>query len=196
MTSKQREQIFFQGTGLEENTEDSIAIGCLIPSYCPSGIDAVMHRHTQEIDMLLQLLLEGSKEKIELLSLRGFTFSEYQDLFNLSIPESSFREIAVFQYFHLVKEKERRKLIYSISKEKYEDYLALLFETFKSFSNFSLFHFFLLEGSNRTHICKKSRQPRLIGWPYRFGKEQGYGTDVLRVAKKITEQQKVCDDSP
>lgn len=119
----QEEITFLNGAGIATG-EDSVTIGYLLPTDAPAGIDAVMEAHIQQIDKVIQTLPQGSIQKKQLLSVRGFSFTEYLQLFTTPITEQSFTDVTIFQVLHL-QEKERRRLILQISPS-YEQYLNIL----------------------------------------------------------------------
>lgn len=120
----QEEITFLNGAGIETDINDSVTIGYLVPTDAPAGIDAVMDIHIQQIDKLIRALPQGSKERKQLLQVRGFLFTEFLQLFTTPITEQSFKDVTIFQVLHL-QEKERKRLILKVSPT-YEEYLNVL----------------------------------------------------------------------
>ncbi|MFV0470898.1 MAG: hypothetical protein ACK5L7_02520 [Paludibacteraceae bacterium] len=137
-------EIFKQGAGLFDGG-DGVLFGRTYAPFVPDGLDAVMLYHCGQVDVLLQKLPKGSVREIELFATRGFTMQEYQALFDLNIREKDFHLYPVFRSLWINTEKQRRKLIYTLDKEKYYDYWQTLSSCMARF-NPSLLTFFF-----RTH---------------------------------------------
>lgn len=157
MTEQELLQTFLQGAGLHSDDEESLAIGCLTPANSPAGIDAVMEKHTKQIDTILQTLPETHPDKQALFSIRGFAFTEYQDLFNVTISEQSFIGYPIFRFLGITRERERKRFIYNLSKDRYEDYFDLLTKSLLSYGIHGLLSFFFTESNYRPYISKKPR---------------------------------------
>lgn len=147
MENERLTQIFRQGAQLADG-EDYVLLGKTYAPFVPDGLNAVMQYHCEQTDALLQKLPKGSVKEIELFATRGFTIQEFQALFDLSIREKDFYLYPVFRSLWINTEKQRRKLIYDLDKEKYHDYWTILSSCLARF-NPSLLTFFF-----RTHsIC-------------------------------------------
>lgn len=134
--------IFLRGSGIEADGDDNIAIGYLNPFYSPAGVDAVMERYTAYIDDLLRKLPDGSIEKVELFIRRGFTFSEYQALFDTTIREHAFSSYPAYRSLWITKELERRRWTFTFSKDNHEDYMTVLAKAITPFASWLMKFFF------------------------------------------------------
>jgi len=134
-------QIFREEAGLVED-EDSVYFGETLASYVPDGLEAVMRFHCEEVDAVLKKLPKGEMQEIELFATRGFTMQEYQALFDLDIKERDFFLHPAFRSLWIQTESQRRKLIYSIQKQKFNDYWHLLSHYLARFNPFLLTFFF------------------------------------------------------
>lgn len=157
MTEQELLQTFLHGAELHDDNDEGVAIGCLSAVNCPAGIDAVMQRHTKQIDTVLQALPETHPDKQALFSIRGFTFTEYQDLFNVTISDQSFMGYPIFRFLGITRERERKRFIYNLSKDRYEDYFDLLTKSLLSYGIHGLLSFFFTESNYRPYISKKPR---------------------------------------
>jgi hypothetical protein len=149
---------FLQGAGIEADDQDSIAIGYLNPYFAPAGIDAVMEKYTAHIDDLLQKLPQGSIEKLKLFIRRGFTFREYQALFDTTIRENSFSSYPVYRSLWITKEQERRRWTFTFSKESHDDYMTVLEKALSPFASW-LMTFFFTSSHYGKSFSKKSFAP-------------------------------------
>jgi hypothetical protein len=140
MTQNDVLHIFLEGAGIETDTEDSIAIGYLFPYSAPAGVDAVMEKYTRYIDALLPVV--GSMQRVQLVIRRGFTFSEYQVLFDSTIREPCFGAYPVFRSLCITTEPERRRIAFTLSKDSYEDYMTVLLKALTPFPSLLVNFFF------------------------------------------------------
>ncbi len=133
---------FYSETGiLDQNDDDGVLFGETLPCFSPEGLSKVLEIHIAEIDTLRAKLPFGSLKELELFLLRGFTFNEYEALFDLGIKEKDFVLYPAFRSLWIHSESQRRKIIYKIEKQNFNDYLALLQKCLKQF-NPPLFSFF------------------------------------------------------
>lgn len=140
--------IFYTGVGLlETDNEDSIEIGTMLPCYSVSGTEKVMEYHTRVIDALIELPHQSSVQTIELLSIRGMTFHEFNTvLFDLTIKEADFGKYPALRCLFLSSNKERReRVIYSLTKD-WHGYQRLLAQMLQPF-HFELFQFLFSDES-------------------------------------------------
>jgi hypothetical protein len=144
-------QTFLEGAGLENDTLESVAIGTMKPADCRNGVDSIMQYYTTYIDNLIEQS-ESDTEKIQLQSVRGITFSEYQLLFDLSIHENDFHKFSVFRHLWLNNEKERRRFIYHLSKDSHENYMNVLLQSLCLFDAHFLLFFFFGKSRYRVHF--------------------------------------------
>ncbi|OJW81744.1 MAG: hypothetical protein BGO69_14650 [Bacteroidetes bacterium 46-16] len=172
MNQKEMKRLFLQGAGIDNET-DGVAVGCLQPFQAMAGIDKVLEVHTAEIDTLLHFAREGSQQYQELLQVRGFTFAEYQHLFQVGITEQSYKDFIIFRCLDLTMEKERKRLIYHLSRDSDEDYLSLLFQSCHAYRMLS---FFFTHVDNSTY---KSRFPYTHSWKDRFREIEINGANVF-----------------
>lgn len=142
MTQETLLHIFLEGSGIEIDTEDSVFLGQLLPHFAPAGVDAVMQKYTAYIDGILQRLPTGSNKRVDLVIRRGFTFSEWQVLFDATIREKNFLSYPVFRALWIATEQERRRITFTLSKDSYDDYIAVLMKALAPFSSL-LVNFFL-----------------------------------------------------
>lgn len=142
MTQKDLLHIFLQGTGVEIETTDTVILGQLLPQFSPAGVDIVMQKYTSCIDGLLQVLPKNSTERLELHIRRGFTFSEWQVLFDATIRESRFEIYPVFRCLWITTERERRRVTFTLSKDSYDDYIKTLLKTLAPFPSLIVDFFF------------------------------------------------------
>lgn len=134
--------IFYSGVGLlETDSEDSICIGTMLPSYSVSGTEKVMQYHTMVIDALLALPHLSPLQEISLLSMRGITYHEFSTvLFDQSIKANDFGKYPALRCLFLSSDKERReKLFYNVTRDwhGYQNLLAQMLQHF----HFELFKF-------------------------------------------------------
>jgi hypothetical protein len=141
MIQKDLLNIFLEGTGIETDTADTVILGHLLPQFSPAGVDAVMQKYTAYIEGLLQILPKNSTERLELHIRRGFTFSEWQALFDATIRESRFEIYPVFRCLWIATERERRRVTFTLSKDSYDDYIKTLLKALSPFPS-SLVNFF------------------------------------------------------
>jgi hypothetical protein len=142
MTQQDILNYFLQGAGIEPDTEDGIAVGHLTPHFATAGVDMVMEKYTTYIDSLIQKLPEGSIARLELFIRRGFKFSEYQTLFDMTIRESSFASYVIFRCLWITTERERRRYALAFLKDSHEDYIAVLSKTLAPFAPWLVNFFF------------------------------------------------------
>lgn len=136
-------QNFLSGAGLlATNDTEGVHFGETLPRFVPAGLEKVMQAHTSEIDQLREKMVKGSLTEIELFLTRGFTFAEYQTLFDLGVKEKDFTQYPAFRSLWIATEAQRRKYIYHIQKENFNDYLRLLEGCFKQFNKNLLTFFF------------------------------------------------------
>lgn len=172
MNQKEMKRLFLQGAGIDNET-DGVAVGCLQPFQAMAGIDKVLEVHTAEIDTLLQFAREGSQQYQELLQIRGFTYAEYQHLFQVGITEQSYKDFIIFQCLGLTTEKERKRLIYHLSRDSDEDYLSLLFQSCHAYRMLS---FFFTHIDNGTYQIRCSYSHSRENW---FGEIKTDGVNVF-----------------
>lgn len=141
MQDHERLQIFIKGAGLTDSTE-AVYFGNVLAPYIPSGVEAVMKEHCSQVDTLLQKLPKGNIKEIELFATRGFTMQEYEALFDLTIREKEYMLYPVFRSLWLLNENERRKLIYPLQKQNFNDYWQLLASHLARFNPHLLTFFF------------------------------------------------------
>jgi hypothetical protein len=151
-----------------------------------AGIDKVLEVHTAEIDTLLQFAREGSQQYQELLQVRGFTYAEYQHLFQVGITEQSYKDFIIFRCLDLTTEKERKRLIYHLSRDSDEDYLSLLFQSCHAYRMLS---FFFTHVDNSTHQNRLSYTGSLKDW---WREVEAHGADFQGFAKTFCSQKKLC----
>lgn len=97
----------------------------------PEGVNAVMYYWTGLInDALLQDGINDT-QKLELLTLRAFTFEEYNTLFDISVKEADYLRYPIYQSLLITTAKERAGVIYQLSRDSYEDYLEILSRTLR-----------------------------------------------------------------
>lgn len=142
MTQETLLHIFLEGAGIEIDTDDSIILGQLLPHFAPAGVDAVMQKYTAYIDGILQRLPKGSMKGLDLVIRRGFTFSEWQALFDTTIREKNFISYPVFRGLWITTEQERRRITFTLSKDNYDDYIAVLTKALAPFSSLLVNFFF------------------------------------------------------
>lgn len=155
MTQNKLLQIFLEGAGIEPDTDDSILLGQLLPQDAPAGIDAVMKFYTAHVDGILQQLPTTSSQRVELVIRRGFTFSEYHALFDVAVREKHFGSHAVFRALWITTEQERRRITFTLSKDSYDDYLAVLTKALAPFSSL-LVNFFFGGRRYSKNFCTKA----------------------------------------
>lgn len=180
---------FMQGAGLEAEGNDTVALGSLIPALAPAGVEAVMKVHTQRIDRLLTLLPHDSLLHYKLLAVRGFSFSEYQQLFRQGVSEQALLDLPICKVLHISNQKERKRFILSLS-DSYEDYLSLLRQFFQTHGSLRLQTFFFqtrFDGSDKVQRCAYAHSRK-----NRVGQEQGYGINGVRRPKKISKIKIIC----
>ena len=126
MTIDELITLALKGAGVENDNLDNVTLGSFTASTAPASINAIMEKVTTDIDALLSLIPVDSLDAIELRLLRGFTYKEFQALFNSGIRPEDYGSYPVFQALHISNHFERRRwLIYSINDE-YEAYLRVL----------------------------------------------------------------------
>lgn len=180
---------FMQGAGLEAESNDTVALGTLIPALAPAGVEAVMKAHTQRIDRLLTLLPHNSLLHYKLLAVRGFSFSEYQQLFRQGVSEQALLDLPICKVLHISNQKERKRFILSLS-DSYENYLSLLRQFFQTHGSLRLQTFFFqarFDGSDKVQRCAYTHSRK--DW---LGQEQGYGTYDVRYTKEISTLKIIC----
>lgn len=177
-TDKQLIDLFLQSAGLEtDDNPEAITIGEIVPKDSEAGITGVMAAHVKQIDFLLKTLPENSPDAIRLLSVRGITFQEYQQLFNTKITERSFDDFVAFRYLMISREKQRLRLFNSLSPT-YEDYCRFVVRCFEAYGYYHLPTFFFPESPESPHNDKEC--PRIVLWSY-WGWEIEIVRDVLFV---------------
>lgn len=142
MTQEKLLHIFLEGAVIEPDTDDSILLGQLLPQDAPAGVDAIMNYYTAHIDGILQQLPKDNLQRVELVIRRGFTFSEYQALFDVAIKEKQFSSHAIFRALWITTEQERRRLTFTLSKDSYDDYMAVLTKALSPFIGLPINFFF------------------------------------------------------
>lgn len=178
-------KIFLQGAGIEQDAPDNIAIGSLKPYFSQAGMESVLKVHIEQIDRLISLLPDGSSQKTEAWSIRGFSYSEYLQLFQAGIRELSYREYPIFNCLGITTAEERRRLIYHLS-ESYGHYLSLLLHTCHAFRLSSFFFPARFDGSYEVQCAYPYR------WKDWFGEIKAHGVDVVRYPTQVTKGQEVC----
>ena len=129
-------KIFLSGSGLlEEETDDSICLGTMLPISCEQGVEKVMRYHTSVIDALLQLPGLSALMTVQLLAVRGVTFHEFSNvLADVSIKEADFGKYPALRCLFLSSNKDRReRLIYRYNRDSYADYVNLLAQMLQHF---------------------------------------------------------------
>lgn len=154
MTQEKLLHIFLQEADIVQDDEDGIAVGSLRPCDSPAGVQSVMEWHTKNMDALLQVLPDGV-DKIEVLIRRGFTFAEYQMLFDSTIRENSFNQYPVFRSLWITSERERRRWTFTYSKDSHDDYMTVLSKVLQGFAP-SLLTFFFTGRHNSQGFRKTS----------------------------------------
>jgi hypothetical protein len=142
MTQNKLLQIFLEGAGIDPDTDDSILLGQLLPQDAPAGFDAVMKFYTANIDGILQQLPTTSLQRVDLVIRRGFTFGEYYALFDVAVREKHFSSHAVFRALWITTEQERHRITFTLSKDSYDDYLAILSKALTPFPSLLVNFFF------------------------------------------------------
>ena len=126
--------------------EDSVFLGVIENiTDAPAGVDAVMTYWTGIIDTAMQVADVSDMQKLELLTMRGFTFEEYATLFDI-IKEADYTRYPIYQSLLITTAKERAGVIYQLSRDSYEDYLKVLSRTLRLFN--PLLYNFLYETYN------------------------------------------------
>jgi hypothetical protein len=161
MTQQDIMNYFFQGAGIEPDTEDGIAVGQLTPHFATAGVDMVMEKYTTYIDSLIQKLPQGSIARLELFIRRGFTFREYQTLFDMTIRETSFASYVIFRCLWITTERERRRYALAFLKESHDDYIAVLSKTLAPFAPWLINFFFGVRHYGK-NFCKKPLKPTCL----------------------------------
>lgn len=177
-------KIFLHGAGIEQDAPDNIAIGSLKPHFSQAGMESVLKVHIEQIDRLISLLPDGSSQKTEAWTIRGFSYSEYLQLFQAGIREVSYKEYPIFNCLGITTAEQRRRLIYHIS-ESYGHYLSLLLHSCHAFRLSSFFFPTRFDGSYEVQCTYPHRRK---DW---CGKIEAHGTDVVRCPKEITKRQEV-----
>jgi hypothetical protein len=179
MTQDKLLHIFLEGAGIETDTDDNILLGQLLPQDAPAGVDAIMKTYTAHIDGILQQLPKNSLQRVELVIRRGFTFSEYQALFDVAIREKHFSSHVIFRALWIITEQERRRIAFTLSKDSYDDYLAVLTKTLSPFPSL-LVNFFFGGSRYRKGFSTKAFTPTCFTmWKKWSRKKQTYGGYVF-----------------
>lgn len=128
--------------------DDSVFLGVIENiTDAPAGVDAVLAYWTELIDTALQQDGISYTQKLELLTLRGFTFDEYRTLFDIGVRENDYSRYPIYQSLLITTAKERAGVIYQLTKYDYENgYLKLLSRTLRLFN--PLLYNFLYEAYN------------------------------------------------
>jgi len=121
--------------------DDSVFLGVIEKiTDAPAGVNEVFNYWTGLCDTAMQQAGVGDMQRLELLTMRGFTFHEYATLFDISIKEADYTRYPIYQTLLITTAKERAGVIYQLSKDRYEDYLKILGRALRLF-NPLLYHF-------------------------------------------------------
>jgi hypothetical protein len=129
-------QIFQDAVSIIPDGEDSVFLGTLELTAAPAGVNAVMDYWTKIVDNALLQTGIGDTQKLELLTMRGFTIDEYATLFDIGIKPQDFTRYPIYQSLLITTQKERAGVIYQLNRDSYADYLTLLHRTFRLFNPF------------------------------------------------------------
>lgn len=180
---------FMQGAGLENEGYNTVALGTLTPALAPAGVEAVIKKHTQRIDKLLHVVPPDSVTYYKLLAVRGFSFSEYQQLFQQGVSEQALLDLPICKVLHISNQKERKRFILSLS-DCYEDYLSLLHQFFQTTGSLRLQDFFFqarFDGSYQFQRCSY-----FDSWKDGCRKKQGNGANGVRYTKEVSTLKIIC----
>jgi hypothetical protein len=136
-------QIFQDTVSIIPDGENSVFLGTVKIIDAPSGVNAIMAYWTKSIDKALLQSGINNIQKLELLTIRGFTFEEYATLFDIGIKQDTYPRYPIYQALLITTQKERAGFIYQLNKDSHEDYMTLLARTLRLFNPF--LHSFLYE---------------------------------------------------
>ena len=144
MNSREIWETFLLGAGFEEiDTDTTIDIGYTTPLYAPrEGVFLVMEKYTKQIDLLVQMLPASHPECIRLLLLRGFTYKEYEALYDFRITDNGYGGHPIFFSLMIKSEQHRKRLIYLYPEKTYANYMALLCKALQAGGGYHLVSFF------------------------------------------------------
>jgi hypothetical protein len=129
-------EIFQNAVDIIPDGDDSVFLGTLVMTAAPAGVDAIMEYWTGLIDTALLQTGIGDTQKLELITMRGFTSNEYNNLFDIGIKEQDFARYPIYQSLLISTHKERAGVIYQLRKDSNEDYQTLLSRSLKMFNPF------------------------------------------------------------
>jgi hypothetical protein len=142
MDNKTRLQHFINGTGINPQSDEDITFGETNALFSPSGVEEVMKHHVSFIDNLLSNVKHNITQQLELFSIRGFTFNEFQALFDLNIREKDFNLHPAIRSLWITNENERRKIVYNLDKQNFNDFFKILAQCLQRYNPHLLTFFF------------------------------------------------------